>query len=305
MKKKWRFALFFLFGLFIISWIVSGFFSLFISGSQGGFGNVMVLDLRGPIMESVPADDIFGSDIVSSTSIAEKLSAAQEDPSVQAVVLLINSPGGGAVASHEIVHALNELEKPSVAVIRSLGASGAYWAASATDTIFADPLSFVGSIGVTSSYLEFSGLLDMYNITYERLVSGRYKDTGTPFRELTEEERQMILDRIDKVHDFFVESVAQHRDLPLARAQELATGDIFLGQEAIDLGLVDELGDLDTAKAYLEDELNETVTYRYVRTRPSLGGLFSLQSDAFAFQFGRGFASWMTQIELEAPVELR
>jgi len=138
------------------------------------FGNVALISVEGIIMGGGSS---FGQEIVSSKTIVDFLKDAEEKSRVEAVVLEINSPGGSAVASDEIASQIKKMEKPVVVVIREVGASGGYWVASAADYVIANRMSITGSIGVISSYLEFSGLMERYGVSYERLVAGEYKDT--------------------------------------------------------------------------------------------------------------------------------
>ena len=293
MANKWSYSIFFVLFLMLISIIISGMLSLSLDTSHG---NVIVIPVNGPILSHSSGGGLFGSEMSSSSSfIVETLRRAQEDNSIKAIVLSIDSPGGSAVASQEIVEAVKGIDKPTIAVIRSVGASGAYWVASATEKIYSNPLSIVGSIGVTSSYLEFSGLLERYNITYERLVSGDHKDMGSPFRSLTDEEREMLLNQINLVHDYFVEDVASNRMMDKTEIELIATGQVFMGAEALSNGLVDELGNLDNVKDYLEDRLNTTIVYNHVQRRRPLFDFVTVMGDNFAFNFGRGFASWVTE----------
>ncbi len=293
MANKWSYSIFFVLFLMFVSFIISGLLGLSVSPS---YGNVLVISLNGPILSHSPGGSIFGAEASSSSSfIIETLRTAQEDSSIKAVVFSIDSPGGSAVASQEIVEAVKKIDKPTIAVVRSVGASGAYWVASATDKIYANPLSIVGSIGVTSSYLEFSGLLERYNITYERLVSGDHKDMGSPFRSLTDEEREMLLEQINLVHDYFVEDVASNRLMDKSEIELIATGQVFMGAQALSNGLIDELGNLDDVQNHLEELLNSTVSFRYVQQRRPLFDFVSVVGDNFAFNFGKGFASWVTQ----------
>ncbi len=185
--------------------------------------------------------------VVSSSKIIEFIEKAEKDSSVRGIILAINSPGGTVVGSKEIADKIKNVEKPVVAWIREIGTSGAYWIASASDKIVADELSLTGSIGVISSYLEFSGLLESFNVTYESLTTGRYKELGSPFKELTEEERSFLQKKLNQIHDYFVEEVASNRNLKLTDVERLATGEFFLGKEALELGLVDYLGGKDLA----------------------------------------------------------
>ena len=289
----------------LISVIISGFFGLSSESRAGSFGNVALINIDGPIMSHSSSGGIFGSEGFSSSFVVETLRNIANDDSIIAVVLSIDSPGGGAVASQEIVQALKDLDKPKISIIRSLGASGAYWVASATDKIYSNPLSIVGSIGVTSSYLEFSGLLERYNITYERIVSGDHKDLGSPFRSLTDQEREMLLNQINIVHDFFVSDVAANRNMDKESLEMLATGQIFIGSEALNNGLIDEIGTIDDVKNYLEETMNTTVTFKQIQRRRSFFDIMSLIGNDFAFNFGKGFASWMTQERQEEILSLR
>ncbi len=213
----------------VILWS-SGFFPL--------EGNVALIKIIGDIgsEESILASGVSSSEIV------EELEKAAEDPSIKAIVLEINSPGGSVVAVNEISRKLAEINKPKVAWIREMGTSGAYWIATFCDKIIADEFSMTGSIGVTASYLEFSGFLQRYNISYVRLVSGEKKDMGSPFKKPTEEELEIFKEMIKEVYDRFVEIVAKNRGLNESFVRNISDGSIFSGRKALELKLVDELG---------------------------------------------------------------
>ena len=159
-------------------------------------GNVAVIAIKGPIMAE-NSGGMFGSGAATSTDIVNYIEEAEKDPGVKAVLFEINSPGGTAVASDEIAQAIHLLKektnKTTVAWIREVGASGGYWIASASEYIVANRMSITGSIGVISSYLDFSGLMDRYDVNYQRLVSGEHKDMGTPFKPLSKEEEIILL----------------------------------------------------------------------------------------------------------------
>ena len=125
------------------------------------------------------------------------IDSAKKDVRIKGVIFKINSPGGSVVGSKEIGNAIKKLGKPSVAVIREVGASGAYWVASSADVIIADELSITGSIGVISSYLQFSKIMEEYGITYERLVGGEHKDMGVPYKQLSKEEQIIMQKKIN------------------------------------------------------------------------------------------------------------
>ncbi len=266
--------------------ILSIFASLF--GSNGFLGNVAYIPVYGVITVNGQSS-FLGQEEATSEKLVKFIEDAEEDPLIEAIVFDINSPGGSAVASDEIASAIKRAEKPTIALVREVGASGGYWVASSTDHIIANKMSIVGSIGVISSYLEFARLLENYNITYQRLVAGKYKDMGTPFKELTEEEEMILQTKLDKIHGFFIDEIAANRGLPREKVLEIATGEIFLGIEALELGLVDELGDQKALEKYLKEQIGlEDVDYTYYRSTPSLWEALSGIMSGFFYYIGMG-----------------
>ena len=202
-----------------------------------------------PIQGMITLDG--GSSLLSSTTsgsnIVEKIESANENDNVKAIILEINSPGGTVMGSKVVADAIKNTNKPVVAYISEYGTSGAYWIASQADLIISDELSIVGSISVVGSYLEFSGLLEDYNITYQRLVTGQYKDIGNPYKELTSEEEAQIQERLDSIHKFFIAEVAEGRSMSSEEIEKLSDGLFYLGLDAVNNGLVDEIGSKDYA----------------------------------------------------------
>jgi len=291
-------AVFFFMSLIVLSVIMA-----VIGDTDMGTGNVAVIPVKGVIL-SDQIDSVFGISAASSSEIIEMIQKADENPRIEAIVLEINSPGGSAVASDEIGQALTSTDKLKVAWIREVGASGGYWIASSCDHIVANRMSITGSIGVISSYLEFSGLLEEYNVTYQRLIAGKYKDIGTPYRPLSDDEKDILQTQLDQVHEFFIEEVAGNRELTLEQTRELATGLIFIGQQAKDNGLVDSLGSEPEVLSYIESELGieaETVVYQKEK---SLLEILSGVMYHGAFSAGRGFAFQML-IPESKKLELR
>ena len=249
--------------LFVGFFFVSSFFLLLstASGSETstGVGNVAVIPVEGAIAVA-GSGSYFSEGGASSEVLVKRIRSASDDEHIEAIILLINSPGGSAVASDEIAAAVLQSEKPTVAVIREVGASGGYWVASAADYVIANRMSITGSIGVISSYLEFSEFMDEYGVGYQRLVAGESKDVGSPFRVLADSEEELLQGKIDLIHDYFIDAIAANRGLERMAVAAAATGEFYLGAEALELGLVDELGDLDTAKRYLQDEKGVEIT---------------------------------------------
>jgi len=168
---------------------------------------------------------------------------------VPAVVVDIDSPGGGATASDNIYHALHRLaaEKPLVAAITGTGASGAYLAAVAARRIVATPTSVVGSIGVINVAPRLPRLLERLGIDVSEHTAGRLKGMGAPWRPESEPEAAKEQQLVDDIYEVFVARVAEARKLPADNVRELATGEVWLGSQAVELGLVDEIGDLEHA----------------------------------------------------------
>ncbi len=247
-----------------------------------------------PIVGTITVDgsSSLGQATVSSSDIVGFIKEAEDNPLVTAIILEINSPGGSAVASDEIATAVKKAKKPVIAVIREAGASGGYWIASATDHIIANRMSITGSIGVVSSYLEFSGLMEKYGVGYERLMAGKYKDLGTPLRKLSSEEEVIIQKKLDTIHTFFIKEIAANRNLSEQKVRELATGEYYLGVEALSLGLIDQLGDQSTAENYLKQKL-ELEDIDYITYQKNLGFLEMLSGvfNDFSFHLGQGFGS--------------
>ena len=273
--------------LFVVFFIIPITFSAF---SNFDYGNVALIPIEGIITGS--GGSYLGSSTISSKSIVEFIEEADKSDNIDAIVLEINSPGGSAVASDEIAAAVKNAKKPVVSFIREVGASGGYWVASASDYIIANRMSITGSIGVISSYLEFSGLMEKYGVGYERLVAGENKDLLSPYTKLEENKKAIVQKKLDTIHDFFIQEVAANRKLSEAKVKSIATGEFFLGVEAFNLGLIDQLGDKTTVEQYLKQKYGlekvDFVTYqRKIGFLEMLSGVFS---DYF-FKIGEGIGS--------------
>jgi len=277
-----------LFTLFVFLPIV---FSLF-DGSK--LGNVALIPIEGEITGN--GVQSFTTSSISSKEIVGFIEDADDNPQIKVLLLEINSPGGSAVASDEIASAVKKAQKPVVAYIREAGASGAYWIASAADHVIANRMSITGSIGVLSSYLEFSGLMQDYNVSYQRLVAGENKDLGTPFKKLTVQEQALLQKKLDKIHDFFIEEVAANRGLELSQVQKMATGEFFLGVEALELGLVDQLGGKEEAELFIQEKFGlPDVDYLQYEHRAGFFELLSGVVSTFFFNVGEGIGSMLTR----------
>jgi len=236
-----------------------------------GRNGYALVHLYGPIRASRGVT-IFGTE-TGSDKVAARLRKLSRNPRVKAIVLRVNSPGGTVAATQEIhreVLRLKEKGIPVVASISDLGASGAYYVSCGADSIFADNGSRVGSIGVISIFPNIEDLLgDKLGIRATVITSGKWKDSGSPLRSMTPEERERFRKQSEAVYDQFFEAVREARldaikkrlpaeqggardagEQALARLTELAQGQVFLGQEALEEGLIDNLGNLYDAIAH-------------------------------------------------------
>lgn len=191
--------------------------------------------------------------ITESEETIDNLRKYSQEEGVKGIVLRIESPGGGVVPAQEIyreVLAIKEKGKPVVVSMGNVGASGGYYIACAATKIFANPGTITGSIGVIMALSNIEELLGKLGLKTTVIKSGKHKDMGSPLRPLSEEERAILQKLLDDVHYQFIKAVAQGRKLPLDKVKELADGQIFTGQQAKNLGLIDQLGTLEEAIAY-------------------------------------------------------
>ncbi|MBS0183126.1 MAG: signal peptide peptidase SppA [Nitrospira sp.] len=220
-----------------------------------GVGALILMNLFFPDLDLSTEDRIAlvrveGVILDSQTTVGE-LKRFSENPSVKAIVIRIDSPGGGVVPSQEIYDAVKRVRsKNNKAVIASMGsvaASGGYYIAAATDRIVANPGTLTGSIGVIMETANVEGLLQKIGVEGVVIKSGKYKDVGSPLRKMSADERGLLQAVMDDVHKQFIEAVAEGRSLELRAAQALADGRVFTGRQAKEAKLVDELGDLEDA----------------------------------------------------------
>ncbi len=256
-------------------------------------GNVALIEINGFVSIGNDNAGFLGDTTTSSETIVEYIRDANEDPTIKAIIFEINGYGSTPVAADEVVQEIKRTNLTTVAWVREVAASGPYWMATAADHIIANRMSIVGSVGVLGSQLDFSGLLRRYNVTYRKLTAGEHKDMGTPFREMTKEEEMIVQKRLNKMQDFFITDVAQNRNLSESAVNEIIQGDVYLGIEGLELGLVDELGGEYEVKEYLKKTLNITPELKKYKTRSTLRQILSQMAAEHSFQFGRGFASFL------------
>lgn len=208
---------------------------------------VAVISLSGPVQFEESSGLFFGGSVISPKLVRSQLERAKKDVAVKAIVIQVESPGGSAAASQEILNELEQLEKPIVVSFGDLAASGGYYISAKADKIVALPATLTGSIGVISEVPNLKGLFDKLGIGMEVFTAGKHKDMYAGLRELTPEEELIMQEMTDQLYDQFVQVVAEGRDLSEEKVRELATGQLYTGVQAKELGLVDELGGLNTA----------------------------------------------------------
>ena len=236
------------FFLFVLAVFTLVFIALHASGREAGlhaFGDkIGVVDLDGVIVDP--------------NEVVEDLRRFADDDSIKAIIIHVNSPGGGVAASEEIYREVkrirDEKHKRITASIQTVGASGAYYVSSATNKIYADSGSVVGSIGVIAEWVNYGDLMRWAKLKPELLKVGQFKDTGDPTRELTPAERQYMQGLIDNMYGQFVQAVADGRHAKTSDIKSIADGRVWTGEQAMSLHLIDQIGDfrsavLDTAKS--------------------------------------------------------
>ena len=184
-----------------------------------------------------------------SSTVVDQLVKYGKDDSIKAVVLRIDSPGGGVVPSQEIYEAVLSLKKKKKVIVSmgSVAASGGYYIACAADTIVANPATITGSIGVIAHFSNVEELLHKIGLKPSTIKSGKYKDIGSPLRDMTPDEKRLIQGVIDDIYDQFLEAVSLNRKITKEKVAGFADGRIFTGRQALKMGLVDFLGDREYA----------------------------------------------------------
>jgi len=236
-----------LFTLFVVAVFTLVYFSFSTRDEESfsGFGSkIAVVDLEGVI--------------ISPKQVVKQLKQFADDDSIKAIIIHVNSPGGGVAASEEIYREVKRIrddkKKRIVASIETVGASGAYYVASATNKIYADKGSIVGSIGVIAEWVNYGELLKWAKVNAITMKAGEFKDTGSPTRDMTPAEREYFQGMIDNMHTQFIQAVAEGRHAKPEEIRAIANGKVWTGEEALPLKLVDELSDFegavkDTARA--------------------------------------------------------
>jgi protease-4 len=252
--------------------------------------NVAEVSVEGPITRDGARQSPLGA--VQGTradDVVEQVERADDDDAVAALVVKLNTPGGEVVPSDDIRAAVRSFDGPTVAYATDTCASGGYWIASGCDEVWAREASLVGSIGVIGSRPNLSGLADRLGVSYERYAAGQYKDAGNPLKEPTEADREYLQGLIDEFYDDFVERVAAGRDMEPEAVRETEAR-VFLGREAAERGLVDELGDREAVLDRVETAIGAEPSVRAFDPPRGVRARLGAGARSVARAFGAGVA---------------
>ena len=236
--------------------------------------------------EKIKVVDVDG--VISSNDandyVVDELKRAKEDPLVKGVILNVNSPGGSVYASERIanqIKALKESEKPVYTVMGEMAASGGYYISAPTDRIYASNETWTGSIGVIIQSYSLQGLFEKYGIKEQNITTGKMKDAGSQGRDMSKEEKEYFQGLVDSAFDRFVKIVAEGRGLSEREVRKLADGRVYDGSQALANGLVDKIGDLDSAIGDMasENNLEDPMVIRNENIMGSFSSIFSKVTD--------------------------
>ena len=220
-----------------------------------GVCNIAIIPVQGEIMSYASEDERYMYTYAVGDDIVDNINRAEWDWNIEGVVIEIDSYGGSGSAASEVTDRLQALSIPNAAYIREGGTSAAYLIASGADTIIATPFSDVGSIGFTMSYLEQAQQNEDSGLSFVSLSSGKYKDSGNPNRELTEEERSLFERDLQVFHKALVSRISANRSLSVEEVEALADGSSLPGELALEKRLIDQVGNRETVRAWFAEKL--------------------------------------------------
>jgi len=223
-----------------------------------GSCNIAVLPIEGIILPFDGLSELTDL-VISPRAVRTFIDDAVAESGINGILFEINSPGGTPVAAEWIMESIKNAGLPTVALVGDVAASGGYLVASAADSIVASPMSELGSIGVTMSYLEESQKNEEEGLTFVELARGKFKDAGNPNKPLTDEERELFEAQLEIVHEEFINLVANNRILDTEAVRNLADGSTLLGRAAREVGLVDHVGGRSEARRVFAEILETNV----------------------------------------------
>ncbi|GEN54880.1 signal peptide peptidase SppA [Halobacillus faecis] len=243
-----------------------------------GSKRIVELNLEGAIIDNPSTNpNPFGGGGYQHDRFMKKLEAIKEDGSIKGVHLYVNSPGGGVYESAEIHDKLLEIKEAGKTIYVSMGnmaASGGYYVSAPADRIFASNDTFTGSLGVIMESINYQELANEYGVKFNTIKSGEFKDIMSPTKEMTEADREILQTLVDESYQQFVDVIVEGREMPGSRVKELADGRIYSGKQAVENGLVDDIGFReDTLKALKKEIGGDPQVFQYKNT---MGSFFDL-----------------------------
>jgi protease-4 len=257
--------------------------------AQGGY-NAVEVAIEGPIAREGGRLPSSRQRSVSADKVVEQIERANDDPNAEALIVKVNTSGGEVLPSEDIRLAAEHFDGFTIAYATDTCASGGYWIASGCDELWARKESVVGSIGVRGSKVNFKGLADKLGLEYQPINAGEYKDAGFPLKKLDEDDKEYLQEIVDKYYDTFVKRVAKGRDMDEETIRETEAR-IYLGIDAIEEGLIDELGTRKDVEERIAERLGvPDVVVEEFAPKQSLIGRLRSQSQNVAYAFGAGIA---------------
>ena len=267
--------------------------------------NTAKVSVSGPIArDRGRPSPLSGSTGTTADEVVDRIEAADDDEDVEALLVELNTPGGEVVPSDDIRRAVAEFDGPTVAYATDLCASGGYWIASGCDELWARNGSLVGSIGVVGSRPNAAGLADKLGISYEQFTAGEYKDAGVPLREIEDDEREYLQSLIDGYYEQFVETVSEGREMDPGAIRETEAR-VYLGPDALDIGLVDELGVENDVEDRIGERIGDEVEVKEFAPDRGLVERLGIGAERVAFAAGSGVASVFAGDGRDVDVEFR
>lgn len=247
---------------------------------------IALLTVDGVIQDTGSAGSLFAAEGYNHQFFLQQLEQVKEDDSVKAIVLQVNSPGGGVVESAQIYREIKEIQadtaKPIYVSMGSMAASGGYYISAPADKIFVNKETMTGSIGVIMQSINYGKLAEKYGVEFVTIKSGPYKDIMSPTREMTEAERNMLQEMLNDSYEEFVHIVGEGRHMTEAEVKKVADGRILNGRQAIAAGLADDFGFLEDVIAAIKTDYNleNAEVFEYDHTQ-GLSSLFAMKAQSF------------------------
>lgn len=261
----------------------SGFMTEEVIEEGNAMKRIAVLDLNGTIQDTGEESPLFSTDGYHHRTFMKNLNQAKEDKTIKGIIIKVNTPGGGVVESAEIHDKIVEIQKeahiPVYISMGSMAASGGYYISAPADKIFASPETLTGSLGVIMQGVNLTGLAEKYGVKFDTIKSGEHKDIMSPYREMTEDERNILQEMINSSYAGFVKVIADGRGIPEAEVRKIADGRVYDGRQAKNLNLIDDFGYfedvVDTMKK--DQKLKDAQVFQY-SSNGGFGSLFSMSA---------------------------